>query len=93
LEVANVLRNAVRRGRCDAGYAGRCLERLQRLRISLDGETDSRAWGATRNLSIEHNLALYDAAYLEVAIRHGYPLASSDAALLAAANRASLAPI
>jgi len=27
------------------------------------------AWGPTRRLSLEHDLALYDAAYLELAIR------------------------
>lgn len=93
LEVANVLRNAVRRGRCDAAYAARCLERLERLRIVIDDETDRRAWGATRQLSIEHNLTLYDAAYLELAIRIKSPLASNDAALLAAADRVGLGAV
>ena len=85
LEVANVLRNAVRRGRCHAGYAERSLRRLGRLRISVDTETDRHAWGATRELSREHNLALYDAAYLELAVRRRQALASQDAALLKAA--------
>lgn len=66
LEVANVLRNAVRRGRCDADYADRCLARLGRLRITVDSETDERAWGETRRLALAHNLTLYDAAYLEL---------------------------
>lgn len=87
LEVANVLRNAVRRGRCDEAYADRSLTRLGRLAIKSDEETDSHAWGATRTLSREENLTLYDAAYLELAVRKGAPLASCDAALLAAAAR------
>lgn len=87
LEVANVLRNAVRRGRCDEAYAGRSLTRLGRLAIKSDEETDSHAWGATRTLSREENLTLYDAAYLELAARKSAPLASCDAALLAAAAR------
>jgi len=45
LEVANVLRNAVRRGRCDDQYAERSLQRLGRLRITVDSETDRQAWG------------------------------------------------
>jgi predicted nucleic acid-binding protein len=87
LEVANVLRNAVRRGRCDEAYADRSLGRLGRLAIRSDEETDDRAWGATRTLSREENLTLYDAAYLELAVRKGASLASCDAALLAAAAR------
>lgn len=87
LEVANVLRNAVRRGRCDEDYVDRSLERLGRLAITVDDETDSHAWGLTRTLAGEQGLTLYDAAYLELAIRRGRPLASCDTDLLAAAER------
>ncbi len=87
LEVANVLRNAVRRGRCDDAYADRSLLRLGRLAIRRDEETDDHAWGETLALAREENLTLYDAAYLELAIRKGACLASCDAALLAAAAR------
>jgi predicted nucleic acid-binding protein len=45
LEVANVLCNAVRRKRCDEGYATRCLARLGRLGILVDPETNAQAWG------------------------------------------------
>jgi predicted nucleic acid-binding protein len=90
LEVANVLCNAVRRKRCDEGYATRCLARLGRLGILVDPETDAQAWGATRQLSIAHDLTLYDAPYLELAIRRRQPLASADAALIAAARRIGL---
>jgi predicted nucleic acid-binding protein len=90
LEVANVLRNAVRRRRCDAGYATRCLERLGRLQIIVDPETDAQAWGRTRELSIEHDLTVYDAAYLELALRRRRPLAARDAALARAGRRAGL---
>jgi predicted nucleic acid-binding protein len=87
LEVANVLRNAVRRGRCDEGHAERSLERLGRLSIQSDEDTDRQAWGMTRELSRQENLTLYDAAYLELALRKRLPLASCDAALIAAAAR------
>lgn len=87
LEVANVLRNAARRGRCDEAYVDLSLARLGRLAIQSDEDTDRHAWGATRTLSREEQLTLYDAAYLELAIRKRAPLASCDAALLAAATR------
>jgi predicted nucleic acid-binding protein len=86
LEVANVLRNAVRRGRCDEGYATRSLRRLGRLRIAVDSETDRHAWGATTELSRQHDLTVYDASYLELALRSGQTLASGDAAILRAAR-------
>lgn len=87
LEVANVLRGAVRRGRCDENYVDSSLERLGRLAIVTDDETDSQAWGATRALAREQGLTVYDAAYLELAIRKGGVLASCDGDLLAAAGR------
>jgi predicted nucleic acid-binding protein len=90
LEVANVLRNAVRRGRCDEAYASRCLQRLARLRIVVDAETDLHAWGNTRRVASAHNLTLYDAAYLELSLRRQRPLASCDAALLIAAQTAGV---
>ncbi len=85
LEVANVLRNAVRRGRCDHGYVDRSVDRLRRLPIAVDTETDARAWDATRALARGTDVTLYDAAYLELAIRLGAPLASRDRMLCAAA--------
>ena len=87
LEVANVLRNAVRRGRCNEAYVDRSLARLARLAITRDQETDDHAWGSTRTLARKEGLSLYDAAYLELAIRGRMSLASCDKALLAAAAR------
>lgn len=87
LEVANVLRNAARRGRCDGAYVDQSLARLERLPVAIDEETDARAWGATLELARAEDLTLYDAAYLELAERRGWPLATCDAALIKAAGR------
>ena len=87
LEVANVLRNAVCRSRCDEDYADRSISRLERLPIAVDAETDAHAWGATRRLARELDLTLYDAAYLELVLRTDRALASCDSALIAAAKR------
>ena len=86
-EVANVLRNAVRRGRCNEAYVDRSLARLARLGIKRDEETDDHAWGSTRTLARKEGLSLYDAASLELAIRKRMSLASCDKALLVAAAR------
>ena len=87
LEVANVFRGAVRRLRCDQAYADESLRRLSRFAITVDPETDGRAWGETRALSLEEDLTLYDASYLELALRTNAPLASRDMDLVAAARR------
>ena len=90
LEVANALRSAVKRKRCDEAFVDRALERLARMRIVIDTETELHAWGATLNLSRAESLTLYDAAYLELAIRLGATLASCDKDLVAAARRNGL---
>lgn len=87
LEVANVLRNAVRKGRGDAAFAQASLARLARFPITVDPETDAYAWGAIRTISEAEALTPYDAAYLELALRKGLPLATADTALIAAAKR------
>jgi predicted nucleic acid-binding protein len=87
LEIASVLRTAVRRQRCDQAFAETGLRRLAKLPIELDLETDAHAWGRTRALSQEEGLTPYDAAYLELALRLSRPLASNDGDLIAAARR------
>ena len=59
---------------------------LALLPIRIDGETDQQAWGSTLRLSERHRLTLYVAAYLELALRRGLPLASLDAELCFAAQ-------
>jgi len=86
LEVANILEMGVRRGRHDAAFRNSTLADLALLPISVDAETDRQAWGATLQLSERYRLTLYDAAYLELALRRGLPLASLDAELRGAAQ-------
>lgn len=86
LEVANILEMGVRRDRHDAAFRNSTLADLALLPISVDVETDRQAWGATLQLSERYRLTLYDAAYLELALRRGLPLASLDAELRGAAQ-------
>jgi predicted nucleic acid-binding protein len=86
LEVANILEMSARRGRHDAAFRSATLADLALLPISVDTETDRHAWGATIELSARHRLTMYDAAYLELALRRGLPLASLDAELRRAAQ-------
>jgi predicted nucleic acid-binding protein len=90
LEVANVLEMGIRRGRHDAAFRNSTLADLTLLPLQVDVETDRQAWGATLQLADRHRLTLYDAAYLELALRRGLPLASLDAELRAAAQAEGL---
>ncbi len=51
---------------------------LSSLPITVDGETACRAWSDTLGLARAHTLSVYDAAYLELALRQGLPLATLD---------------
>lgn len=90
LEVANVLRTAVRRKQCDEKFALSSLRDLERLQVIIDTQTDAHAWGRTREIAAEYNLSVYDAAYLELALRRDETLATCDKALAKAAQRAGL---
>jgi predicted nucleic acid-binding protein len=86
LEVANVLELNVRRGRYTGDFRDRALSNLALFPIRVDPETDRQAWGATARLAERHRLTVYDAAYLELALRRGLPLATLDKDLRIAAG-------
>jgi predicted nucleic acid-binding protein len=86
LEVANTLEMDLRRGRHPAEFRDGAFADLSLLPIRVDPETDLQAWGATADLAARHRLTVYDAAYLELAIRRQIPLATLDRELRAAAE-------
>ena len=90
LEVANGLLVAERRKRLSRADVAEAADVLGQLPIETDAETGRRAIGETAALARQYGLTVYDAAYLELALRHGAALATSDAALAKAARRAGL---
>lgn len=87
LEMANVLLVAERRARLTRAQAERLAELLRELPIAIDAGTAERAMGGTLALARDQRLSAYDAAYLELAMREGVPLATRDRSLRAAAKR------
>jgi predicted nucleic acid-binding protein len=85
LEALNGLLVAERRRRLDADRRTRLAMFLRELPIRLDIETADQAWDATAKLAQDLKLTLYDAAYLELALRRRLPLASLDQDLRQAA--------
>jgi predicted nucleic acid-binding protein len=86
LEVANVLLVGERRKRITPADTSKFLSLLGSFPIVVDDETTARAWSETLSLARAQNLSVYDAAYLELAMRRGLPLATLDEKLKAAAS-------
>jgi predicted nucleic acid-binding protein len=90
LEATNVLVNAEGRGELEVGEVERFIAQLECLPIQLDPLTSHQAFSHILTLSRAYNLSSYDAAYLELAIRHNLPLATLDKNLIKAAKRAGV---
>jgi predicted nucleic acid-binding protein len=91
LEVANALFVGERRGRCDQADTVKWTAYLTSLPITVDDQNGPRTFSGVLPLARAHNLSAYDAAYLELALRRGLPLATLDKRLKAAAASAGVA--
>jgi len=90
LEITNALAVAVRRKRIGTAEVIRFTELLEGLAVEQDAISVSAGVNHVLPLAREYNLSAYDAAYLEVAIRHGAPLATLDGGLERAARKAGV---
>jgi predicted nucleic acid-binding protein len=90
VEVGNALTMAVRRGRMLSSQRLEALQHLATLQLSSDDQTLGRIWGDALDLADRFRLTLYDACYLELALRLRLPLASLDRELRAAGQKAGL---
>ncbi|HTV48365.1 MAG TPA: type II toxin-antitoxin system VapC family toxin [Phycisphaerae bacterium] len=90
LEVTNVLRTAVNKGRLSVTQSSQKVAALMSLPLRYDSLTHQLAFTNTWQLAIKYKLTSYDAAYLELALRLGSGLATNDADLRAAAKKAGV---
>jgi predicted nucleic acid-binding protein len=90
LEVCNSLWMAERRKRLDATGIAQAVALFTQLPVLVDPETNDRAGGETLALARQHTLSVYDAVYLELALRRGASLASLDRSLRAVAKKLAL---
>ena len=81
-EVRNILVVNERRKRITESGTNSFLRELARLRIRVDREPEE---GAVLRLARTHRLSVYDASYLELALREAIPVATLDGELAAAA--------
>ena len=84
LEVANVLVKAQGKGLVSEARASAFVGLLAEMSITVDTSTAARALGDTLQLARRFKLSSYRAAYLELALREGLPLATLDADLQSA---------
>lgn len=89
-EICNVLIVNERRGRIDQTDSARFLMRLRDLRLLRDDAHDEET---VMSLARGHVLSVYDAAYLETALRRGDSLATLDRDLASAATAEDVALI
>jgi predicted nucleic acid-binding protein len=86
IEIANGLTMGIRRSRITATERSASLADLADLPIAVDDKASEQVWGKTLELTDKHNLTVYDAIYLELALRRSLPLATLDIELRRAAT-------
>lgn len=87
-EISNILINAERHQRITKKRRIEALQEVRQLPISIDGEAMAHLWNDVVDIAASYRLTVYDAAYLELAIRLAIPLATYDRALRLAASAA-----
>lgn len=86
IEIANSLTIASRRGRITTKDRRDSLADLDALPIYTDDRTTTHVWKETLDLADKYGLTIYDATYLELAVRHKLSLATLDDDLRRAAS-------
>lgn len=91
LEAANVVLKAQVKGYVSEARAAAFVALLTDMSIHADTRTAERALGETLQLARRFKLSAYDAAYLELALREGLPLATLDGDLRSAMQQTGVA--
>ncbi len=89
-ETANALLVLQRRNELKLDERREALATLKTLNIKPDFEGASLAFGRVSELAELHDLSIYDATYLELALREQLPLITRDDGLRLAAQRCGL---
>jgi predicted nucleic acid-binding protein len=85
LEVANALTVLSRRRKLTTGETQLAIEMIRALPAVIDHEAAAIAFTKLAELASQRGLTIYDATYIELAMRKQLPLASNDAKMRQAA--------
>jgi predicted nucleic acid-binding protein len=88
-EIGNALVVAHRRKRLDVAGINEILESLRALPIIID-QPEPASVRKLPSLALKHDLTVYDAAYLEMALRFDLPMATNDKSLKRAMTNSGL---
>lgn len=91
IEVGNSLLVGARRQRIAAEYIHEALDLIRQLPLRIDNSSADYVWSSTIEIAAAYGLTLYDATYLELAIRLDLPLATLDTKLAHAASISGVA--
>lgn len=89
-EVLNALLVGEKRKRISQALVRRFLDDLAKLPVALEHFPAPVVFSRVQLLSREHDLTAYDAAYLDLALDNGLPLATLDDDLVRACRRAGV---
>jgi predicted nucleic acid-binding protein len=90
-EVSNAMAMAVRRGRVGKEVMREALDFFSQLPIDLDEASNQFALSSALSVAEKHALTVYDAVYLDLAMRLGVALATKDEPLRRAAGAEGIA--
>jgi predicted nucleic acid-binding protein len=90
LEMTNVMLVGERNGRLTEAQTAYLLQFLCEMPIRVDDALVISRLFSVLNLARQHRLSIYDASYLELAMRDRLPLATMDRRLREAAERAGV---
>jgi predicted nucleic acid-binding protein len=93
LEVGNALVLAERKKRITYAEVSEFIELIKGLDIKVDIENSSRGFHEILLIAHSEKITTYDAAYIELAMRFGLPLATRDKQMRVAAKRLGVEPI
>ena len=89
-EIANSLLMAMHRKRMSQAGVDEALALLRRMPIKFDYTGHELTWRVILPMATHYKLTVYDATYLELAVRHQIPLATLDKELIQAARAEGL---
>ena len=90
IEITNALLVAERRKRIKQSAIRQFVELLNGLTVVMTSQSVTESVSNILPLAREYSLSAYDAAYLDVALRHGAPLATLDNNLQKAGRQAGI---
>jgi len=85
-EASAVLAREQNRATLTAAKAADFIAELTALRIAAEPDSAARVFGDVHRVALAYRLTSYDAAYLELALRRGLPLATLDDELIRASK-------